>query len=85
MTRTWGLVLGVVISLGSAHAGELVDLTKVDRVIAKEPKYQNQPRYALLVAEILSISVTLLYWRLYHSVEVVRTVSGTHEDQASQG
>jgi len=43
------------------------------------------PRYALLVAEILSISVTLLYWRLYHSVEVVRTVSGTHEDQASQG
>jgi hypothetical protein len=43
------------------------------------------PRYALLMAEILSISVTLLYWRLYHSVEVVRTVSGTHEDQASQG
>lgn len=43
------------------------------------------PRYALLVAEILSISVTLLYWRLYQSVEVVRTVSGTHEDQASQG
>ena len=43
------------------------------------------PRYALLMAEILSISVTLLYWRLYHSVEMVRTVSGTHEDQASQG
>lgn len=42
------------------------------------------PRYALLAAEILSISVTLLYWRLYHSVEVTRTVSGTHEDQASQ-
>src|SRR5215475_2825826 len=49
MTRTWGLVLVVVLSLGPAHAGELVDLTKVDRVIAKEPKYQNQPRYALLV------------------------------------
>jgi MFS family permease len=42
------------------------------------------PRYALLTAEILSISVTLLYWRLYRSVEVTRTVSGTHEDQASQ-
>jgi MFS family permease len=26
------------------------------------------PRYALLTAEILSISVTLLYWRLYRSV-----------------
>jgi hypothetical protein len=49
MTRASGLVLGVVISLGSAHAGELVDLTKVDRTIAKEPTYQNQPRYALLV------------------------------------
>jgi hypothetical protein len=49
MTRASGLLLGVVISLGSAHAGELVDLTKVDRVIAKEPKYKNQPRYALLV------------------------------------
>lgn len=49
MMRAWGLVLGVVIPLGSAHADELVDLTKVDRVIAKEPKYQNQPRYALLV------------------------------------
>jgi hypothetical protein len=43
MTRAWGLVLGVVISFGSAHAGELLDLTKVDRDIAKEPKYQNQP------------------------------------------
>ena len=42
------------------------------------------PRYALLTAEILSISVTLLYWRLYRSVEVTRMVSGTHEDQASQ-
>ena len=35
MTRASGLVLGIVISLGSAHAGELVDLTKVDRIIAK--------------------------------------------------
>ena len=43
------------------------------------------PRYALLTAEILSISVTLLYWRLYHSVEGTRAVSGTHEDQTSQG
>ena len=49
MTRASGLLLGVVISLGSAPAAELVDLTKVDRLIAKEPKYQNQPRYALLV------------------------------------
>lgn len=49
MTIVCGLVLGVVISFDSAHAGELVDLTKVDRVIAKEPKYQKQPRYALLV------------------------------------
>jgi hypothetical protein len=49
MARACGLVLGVVISLSSAHADALVDLTKVDRGIAKEPKYQNQPRYALLV------------------------------------
>jgi hypothetical protein len=49
MLRAWMLVLGVVIPLGSAHADELVDLTKVNRVIAKEPKYKNQPRYALLV------------------------------------
>jgi hypothetical protein len=49
MTRACGLMLGFVISFGSAHAGELVDLTKVDRDIAKEPKYQKQPRYALLV------------------------------------
>jgi hypothetical protein len=42
-------MLGLVLSLGSAPAGELVDLTKVDRVLTKEPKYQNQPRYALLV------------------------------------
>jgi hypothetical protein len=49
MTRASGLLLGVVISLGSAHAGELVDLTKVDRAIAREPKYKNQPHYALLV------------------------------------
>ncbi len=52
--RAWRLVLGVIISLGATHAGELhagerVDLTKVDRAIAKEPKYQDQPRYALLV------------------------------------
>src|SRR5262245_45111521 len=49
MTRAWGLVLGVVFWWGSAEAGELVDLTKVDRAIVKEPKYQSQPRYALLV------------------------------------
>ena len=28
MTRAWGLLLGVVISLGSAHAGELVDFIR---------------------------------------------------------
>jgi hypothetical protein len=33
------------------------------------------PRYALLSAEILSISVTLLYWRLYRSVDAGETVS----------
>ena len=49
MTKAWGMVLGVVISLGNVtHAGELVDLTTIDREITKEPKYQNQPRYALL-------------------------------------
>jgi MFS family permease len=32
------------------------------------------PRYALLSAEILSISVTLLYWRLYRSVAAGETV-----------
>jgi len=42
------------------------------------------PRYALLTAEILSISVTVLYWRLYRSVGVRETVSEAHEDQAAQ-
>jgi MFS family permease len=43
------------------------------------------PRYALLTAEILSISVTLLYWRLYRSVSAGKTASERHEDQAAQG
>ena len=43
------------------------------------------PRYALLTAEILSISVTLLYWRLYRSVSTGKTASERHEDQAAQG
>ncbi len=45
------------------------------------------PRYALLAAEILSISVTLLYWRLYRSIagDAAKTASETHEDQAAQG
>ena len=43
------------------------------------------PRYALLTAEILSISVTFLYWRLYRSVDVGETVSESHEDQTAQG
>jgi len=45
------------------------------------------PRYALLTAEILSISVTLLYWRLYRSIaaDAVKTASESHEDQAAQG
>jgi MFS family permease len=33
------------------------------------------PRYALLTAEILSISVTVLYWRLYRSVGTGKTAS----------
>jgi len=41
------------------------------------------PRYALLTAEILSISVTFLYWRLYRSVDVGQTVSERHEDQTA--
>jgi MFS family permease len=43
------------------------------------------PRYALLTAEILSIAVTCLYWRLYRSVDVGETVSERHEDQTAQG
>lgn len=43
------------------------------------------PRYALLTAEILSISVSLLYWRLYRSVDTGSAVSERHEDQAAQG
>ncbi len=42
------------------------------------------PRYALLSAEILAISVTLLYWRLYRSV-AAEVGSKMHEDQAAQG
>jgi MFS family permease len=40
------------------------------------------PRYALLTAEILAISVTLLYWRLYRSIasEAAKKASETHED-----
>ena len=34
--------------LGVAPAGA-VDYTKIDRTIAKEPKYQGKPQYALLV------------------------------------
>ena len=41
------------------------------------------PRYALLSAEILAISVTLLYWRLYRSV-AAEVGSELHEDQAAQ-
>jgi hypothetical protein len=41
------------------------------------------PRYALLTAEILAISVTLLYWRLYRSVSA-EMGSKMHEDQAAQ-
>src|SRR5690349_1958327 len=42
------LLLGVV---SSAHADqpELVDLTQIGRSIAKEPIYQSEPHYALLV------------------------------------
>jgi MFS family permease len=41
------------------------------------------PRYALLTAEILSISVTFLYWRLYRSVDAGKTVREAHEDQTA--
>jgi MFS family permease len=41
------------------------------------------PRYALLSAEILAISVTLLYWRLYRSV-AAEVGSELHEDQVAQ-
>ncbi len=49
MTKAWGAILAFVISIGSAHSEDLVDLTKVERKISKEPKYQNHPHYALLV------------------------------------
>jgi hypothetical protein len=44
----WSLAVCIVLSLAHAqtHAG---DLTKVERTIAKEPKYQGKPQYALLV------------------------------------
>jgi hypothetical protein len=42
------------------------------------------PRYALLTAEILAISVPLLYWRLYRSV-TADLESKAHEDQTAQG
>jgi hypothetical protein len=34
---------------GAAATGLAADLTKIDRTIAKEPVYQNKPRYCLLV------------------------------------
>ena len=45
------------------------------------------PRYALLTAEILSISVVFLYGRLYRTVVTVAapTADDTHEDQTAQG
>jgi len=49
MAKAWGMILGMVLATSSAEAGDLVDLTKVDRTIVKEPKYKNQPHYALLV------------------------------------
>jgi len=42
------------------------------------------PRYALLTAEIFSISVTLLYWRLFRSIAAATRAGKTHEDQAAQ-
>jgi MFS family permease len=45
------------------------------------------PRYALLTAEILSISVTVLYWILYRTIAADAAISASesHEDQAAQG
>jgi hypothetical protein len=45
--RGWMIaVLGLLACSGLAGAA---DLSKIDRTIAKEPKYQNQPGYCLLV------------------------------------
>lgn len=41
------------------------------------------PRNALLIGEILAISVTLLYWRLHRSV-AAESGSETHENQTAQ-
>ena len=49
-TRTLftSLVVGVVSTVCGVSA-QAVDLTKIDRTIAKEPAYKNKPRYCLLV------------------------------------
>ena len=41
--------LMLVIARTAAAAESPVDLAKIDRKIAREPEYENQPHYALLV------------------------------------
>jgi len=42
-------VLSLVFAIPASADDALVDLTKVDRTITREPDYQSQPHYALLV------------------------------------
>lgn len=46
MRHTWLILFGLILCSLSVDAA---DLTKISRTIAKEPKYQSNPRYALLV------------------------------------
>jgi len=43
------IVLSHVGSLGRARHPQQTDLTKIDRTIVKEPKYNHEPYYALIV------------------------------------
>jgi hypothetical protein len=42
-------LLSVLIAVGCALQARATDLTKIERVIRKEPAYEGKPRYALLV------------------------------------
>jgi hypothetical protein len=82
MTKACWLVLGVILSWGSTQAGELVDLTKVDRIIAKEPKYQYQPRYALLV---LGPKAETRVWLVMDGEEVLYVDRNGNGDLTEEG
>jgi hypothetical protein len=47
--RIASFFLGLVILAVSAAPAAAIDLTRIDRTIAKEPAYQSKPKYCLLV------------------------------------